>query len=104
MAEHGFEKDLERLEEIVQALEEGELTLDDSLKRFEEGIRLAQRCNKALTTAEKRIEILTKKADGSIEAEPFGAEEEEPVRESEPGDAEAADDETPAGAEDALLF
>jgi len=73
-AEHdkpSFEKDLEKLEEIVHALEEGGLSLDESLKRFEEGIRLSKRCEKALTEAEKKIEMLTKNAEGELEAEPF---------------------------------
>jgi exodeoxyribonuclease VII small subunit len=69
-----FEQDLEQLESIVNALEEGGLPLDDSLKRFEEGIQLARRCEKALTEAEKRIEILLKNADGELEAQPFGEE------------------------------
>jgi exodeoxyribonuclease VII small subunit len=71
MAEPNFEKDLENLEKIVEALEEGDLTLDDALKRFEEGIRLAQRCEKALSAAEQRIEILTRNADGGLDAQPF---------------------------------
>jgi len=71
MAEPKFEKDLEKLEEIVAALEEGELPLDDALKRFEEGIKLAKRCEKALADAEKKIEILTKNAEGDLEAHPF---------------------------------
>lgn len=70
--ETNFEADLESLEGIVNALEEGGLSLDDSLKRFEEGIQLARRCEKALTEAEKRIEILLKNADGDLEAQPFG--------------------------------
>jgi exodeoxyribonuclease VII small subunit len=71
MAESNFEKDLEKLEKIVEELEEGGLTLDQSLKRFEEGIKLSRRCDKALSTAEKRIEILLKNADGELEAQPF---------------------------------
>ena len=67
----GFEGDLEQLEQIVEALEEGGLSLDDSLKRFEEGVTLARRCEKALSEAEKKIEMLVKKADGSLEAVPF---------------------------------
>lgn len=67
-----FEKDLEQLEGIVNALEEGGLSLDESLKRFEDGIQLARRCEKALTAAEKRIEILLKNADGELEPQPFG--------------------------------
>lgn len=75
--EASFEKDLEQLEGIVAALEEGGLSLDDSLKRFEEGIRLARTCEKALGEAEKKIEILTKNAQGELEAQPFGEDEEE---------------------------
>ena len=66
-----FEKDLETLEKIVEQLEEGGLSLDDSLKKFEEGMRLAQRCDKALNAAEKKIEILTRNAEGELETEPF---------------------------------
>jgi exodeoxyribonuclease VII small subunit len=77
MAEPKFEKDLERLEQIVEALETGGLSLDDSLKKFEEGIKLARRCEKALTDAERRIEILTKNAEGEIAAEPFPESEAE---------------------------
>lgn len=72
MAEPKFEKDLQRLEKIVEELEEGGLPLDESLKKFEEGIRLAKRCEKALGAAEKKIEILTKNAEGELEARPFG--------------------------------
>jgi exodeoxyribonuclease VII small subunit len=74
MAEQKFEKDLEKLEEIVAALEEGELPLDDALKRFEEGIKLAKRCEKALADAEKKIEVLTKNAEGNLEGHPFDDE------------------------------
>jgi len=75
MAEPKFEKDLEKLEKIVSALEEGGLPLDESLKRFEEGIKLARRCDKALTEAEKKIEVLVKNAEGDLKAEPFGDED-----------------------------
>ena len=71
MAEPKFEKDMEKLETLVEALEEGGLSLDDSLKKFEEGIKLAQRCDKALNAAEKKIEILTKNANGDVVAEPL---------------------------------
>lgn len=71
MGDCNFEKDLEQLEQIVAALEEGGLSLDDSLKQFEQGIKLARRCEKTLSEAEKKIEILTKKASGELVAEPF---------------------------------
>lgn len=66
-----FEQDLESLEGIVAALEEGGLSLDAALKQFESGIHLARRCEKALAGAEKKIEILMKNADGALEPEPF---------------------------------
>lgn len=69
--EPNFEKDLERLESIVAELEEGGLSLDDSLKRFEEGIQLAKRCEKMLTSAEKKIELLTRNADGELATENY---------------------------------
>jgi len=55
-----FEKAIERLEEIVHTLEEGSLSLEDSLNIFEEGVRLSQICMKRLDEAEKKIEILVK--------------------------------------------
>ncbi|HEO72267.1 MAG TPA: exodeoxyribonuclease VII small subunit [Candidatus Hydrogenedentes bacterium] len=78
-----FEKDLENLEEIVGALEEGGLSLDDSLKRFEEGITLARRCEKTLTEAEKKVEILLKNTEGELEAQPFGEVESEDAEKPE---------------------
>lgn len=70
-SEPNFENDLEVLEKIVEELETGGLPLDVSIKKFEEGMRLAQRCDKALSAAEKKIELLTKNADGELEAKPF---------------------------------
>ncbi len=73
-----FEHDLESLEKIVHALEEGGLPLDDSLKQFEQGIQLYRRCEKALTEAEKKIEMLTQNQDGQLEAQPFDENSEVP--------------------------
>jgi exodeoxyribonuclease VII small subunit len=53
-----FENALKRLEEITSDLESGELTLDDSLKLFEEGIKLTSFCEKSLSSTEKKLEIL----------------------------------------------
>lgn len=107
MAASSFEKDLEKLEQIVEALEQGELSLDECLKRFEEGIKLAKRCEKALTDAEKKIEILVKDAQGNIRPEPFGEEEGADVEERETG-ASQEDEEAPAdddtSGERGLLF
>ncbi len=102
--EPSFEKDLEQLEAIVAALEEGGLSLDEALKRFEEGIKLARTCDKALKEAEKRIEILTKNAAGELETRPFGDQEEasEDRDLSDTQESEEAE-ENPANSDD-LLF
>jgi len=71
MADLTFEQALRRLEEIVEALETEDLDLDKSLKFFEEGVHLSRHCNQQLHAAEKRIDMLLRKADGTIEAEPF---------------------------------
>ena len=52
-----FEKRLKRLEEIVEKMEEGEISLDDSLKLFEEGVKLSKECNQDLDKAEKRCNL-----------------------------------------------
>ena len=75
MAEKKFEAALARLEEIVKELESGELPLEQSLKLFEEGIKLSRICNKRLEEAERKVEILLKDKDGTIKAEPFEEEE-----------------------------
>jgi exodeoxyribonuclease VII small subunit len=71
MSDIKFEDALQRLEEIVDRLETGELPLEDSLKVFEEGVALARRCSKYLEEAEKRIELLTKDEVGLLKTEPF---------------------------------
>ncbi|MFQ5586787.1 MAG: exodeoxyribonuclease VII small subunit [Thermodesulfobacteriota bacterium] len=65
-----FESALKRLEEIVDTLEEGNLSVEESLKLFEEGVRLSRLSNKILDDAERRIEMLVKR-DGTLETEPF---------------------------------
>jgi len=60
MAEPTFEKALSRLEKIVAELESGDFPLDDALKRYEEGVKLARLCTKKLDTAQKKVEILIK--------------------------------------------
>jgi exodeoxyribonuclease VII small subunit len=63
--ELSFEKALLELEEVVNNLEEGKLSLDESLKRFEEGIRLSRICNKKLEQARQKVNKLVEK-DGKI--------------------------------------
>lgn len=53
-----FEKKLGRLEEIVQKMEKGDLSLEDSLKFFEEGVRLSRECHKSLSEAEQKVKTL----------------------------------------------
>ena len=59
-----FETSLKKLEEIVKELEEGELSLEQSLERYEKGVNLARFCSAKLEEAEKRIEMLQKKDSG----------------------------------------
>jgi len=59
-----FEKNLNELEGLVKKLEAGELSLDDSLKQFEKGIKIARECQESLSNAEQRIQILTENTDG----------------------------------------
>lgn len=66
-----FERAIARLEEIVQALDGEELSLDESLALFEEGVKLAKECSKQLTKAQGRLETLVKKPDGSLDSEPL---------------------------------
>lgn len=71
MAEIGFEKALEDLEEIVSKMEQGNLTLDQSLQQYEKGVKLIRHCNKKLDSCEKRIELITKNEDGDFEKTDF---------------------------------
>lgn len=75
MAKESFEKDLKRLEEIVAKLEEGETTLDESMKLFEEGIKLSRLCSEKLDKAEKKVEILIRDEKGEVKTEPFEPDE-----------------------------
>jgi exodeoxyribonuclease VII small subunit len=71
-----FEDALARLEDIVKKMEEGDLTLEESLDAFEEGINLSRLCAKKLDEAERRVEILLKDEDESIEIRPFAGDTE----------------------------
>lgn len=75
MATEKFETALKKLEDIVRRLEGGSLSLDESLKAFEEGVRHASFCSKKLDEAERRVEVLLKRKDGSFSHEPFHPDE-----------------------------
>ncbi|MFH0771553.1 MAG: exodeoxyribonuclease VII small subunit [Candidatus Omnitrophota bacterium] len=66
-----FEDALKRLEKIVEDLDSGKLSLEDSLKKYEEGVKLAQFCSKKLESARRKVEILVKSSSGRLEAKPF---------------------------------
>src|SRR3984885_8002343 len=72
-----FEYSLTRLEEIVGKLESANLSLDDAMKLFEEGVQLSRDCQKYLEQAEGKVEILLKEAGGEMVAETFEPEAEE---------------------------
>ena len=61
-----FEQSLNDLERIVKQLEEGDLPLEESLKLFEEGVKLSRECRDRLTNAERRIQVLMKDANGNL--------------------------------------
>jgi exodeoxyribonuclease VII small subunit len=71
MPKERFEDALSKLEKIVAKLEEGDVPLEDSLKLFEEGIRLSRLCNQKLDEAEKKVEILLKDKEGVLRPHPF---------------------------------
>ncbi|MEJ7598059.1 MAG: exodeoxyribonuclease VII small subunit [Kofleriaceae bacterium] len=73
-AELGFDHILGRLREVVQRLESGELSLEQSLQVYEEGVQLARRGQQQLASAEKRVEILVS-ASGGVEVVPFAVVE-----------------------------
>ena len=73
-----FEDALKRLEGVVEQLEDGEIALEEALKLFEEGVRLARVCAKKLDEAEKKIEILSRDEDGKVRTRPFGDDGEDP--------------------------
>ncbi|MCK4838825.1 MAG: exodeoxyribonuclease VII small subunit [Desulfobulbaceae bacterium] len=70
MAKKSFEDSLAKLENITEELESGDLSLEESLKRFDEGVKLAEFCNRKLDEAQQKVNILLKK-NGVQEEVPF---------------------------------
>ena len=64
-----FEKALEQLEKIVEDLEGGNLSLEDAMKKYEEGVKLSRLCSQKLGQAENRIEFLTRALNGKVDLE-----------------------------------
>ena len=94
MAEPSFEKALDNLEKIVEKLEDGDLTLDETIKKFEEGVKLARLCEKKLSAAQKKVSLLTKDEKGNLKETPFAPEGDTEGTESEPAEAEDAETES----------
>ena len=76
MAKKTFEQSMKKLEQIVQELESGDLSLEKAIDKFEEGIQLSKFCSKLLEETEKRISILVKDTSGEITETPFESEDE----------------------------
>src|ERR1043166_970018 len=81
-----FEQAIQRLQEMVAGMEGADLPLEDVLKKYEEGTRLVRFCNQKLEEAEKKIEVLAKKTDGTVVLEPFETDKDE-------GESEQSEDE-----------
>lgn len=78
-----FEDQLTALEGVVEQLERGELTLEESVRLFEEGVRLSKACKQELDAAEGRIEVLVESATGKMQAVAMDViEEDEPEGEA----------------------
>jgi exodeoxyribonuclease VII small subunit len=77
MAEIKFEDALKKLEKIVSDLESGEISLDESLAKYESGVKLVRVCQKKLEEAKKKVEILIKTKDGKIKTETFRTSDDE---------------------------
>jgi exodeoxyribonuclease VII small subunit len=72
--EESYDAIVARLERVVSELESGQLSLEQSIERFAEGVRLAKDASKKLDDAERRVELLVRGADGEDEAVPFAPE------------------------------
>lgn len=74
MGKQTFEDAMKRLEDIVSELEGGDLSLDEALKKFEEGVKLSRFCSGKLDETEKKVTILLKDAEGGLREAPFSPE------------------------------
>lgn len=75
MAKIKFEDSMQKLEDVVALLEKGDLTLEESLERYESGIKIYKQCVSLLEGIEKKIQILTKTENGEIQTRDFSIED-----------------------------
>ena len=71
MAEIKFEESLKKLEKIVEDLEKGDFSLDEALKKYQEGLELSRLCAQRLESAKKKIDVLVKNKKGEFELKPL---------------------------------
>jgi exodeoxyribonuclease VII small subunit len=91
LKEPSFEEALDKLEKIVEELEEGNLPLEETLKKFEEGIKLSRLCEKKLKGAQKKVAMLTRDKEGNLKEVPFAGQTD---TEEEETDTDSADTES----------
>ena len=89
MPEPSFEKALDSLEKIVEKLEEGNLSLEETLKKFEEGVKLSRLCERKLAAAQKKVSMLTRDEGGNLKEVPFTEADKPDATEKDAGDAES---------------
>lgn len=82
-----FEEALGNLEALVEAMEQGDLSLEESLKAFEQGIRLTRECQQALEQAEQKVELLVKAGD-LPQSEPFAVDDDSDTDDAPEDDAD----------------
>ncbi len=71
MAEVKFEEAIKKLEKIVEDLEKGDLSLDEALKKYQDGLEMSRICAQRLDNAKKKIDVLVKNKKGEFELKPF---------------------------------
>ena len=66
-----FEASLQQLEQLVQQMEQGNLSLEESMQAFEKGVALTRQCQQALDAAEQKVQVLMQDAEGRLQEQPF---------------------------------
>jgi exodeoxyribonuclease VII small subunit len=102
MAEQRFEEALDKLENIVNELENGQLSLDDAIKKYEEGMKISAFCYKKLNEIEKKVEVLLRDSSGKLKTKNLDAAEEKEASGNKTAKKRATKTKRPKGEE--LLF